>query len=365
MAEPVQILQSVAGQREKLDSLGTLAAGLAHELNNPAAAARRSAGDLRESLDELRTSGMRLARASAGQESMPSALEGLERTISDVLQHAAARDEQGLDELERSEREEELGLWLEDRGVSGGLGMAPSFVAAGLQASSLEPLLESVAPELRTDALLYVEAALDAASLVDEVEQSTRHISRIVTTMKGYSYMDRTPVQEVDVNGSLDDTLSVLDYRLEGVEVVRDYDPHLPRITAYGGELNQVWTSLLDNAVDAVSTSKGSGRIGLRTCCEGDRVLVEFSDDGPGIPKEYHARIFEPFFSTKDVSEGTGLGLDVSYRVIVGRHGGDIHGVSRAGETRFEVRLPVEGPVEGPDVAQTVAGRDLRMEAGA
>jgi len=358
MAERVQILQSVVGQREKLNSLATLAAGLAHELNNPATAARSSAEDLRESLDELRSAGMHLASASG--ELRPSAIEGLERIIGDVTERAEARDKESLDELERCEREEGLALWLEDRGVSEGWDLAPSLVDAGLKATSLEPILESVTPELRADAVRYVAAALDAASLVDEVEGSVRRISGIVESMEGYSYMDRSPIQDVDVNGSLDDTLAVLDYRLEGVEVVRDYDPELPRVTAYGGELNQVWTNLVDNAIDAVSTSEGTGRIGLRTSCEGDRVLVEVTDDGPGIPREDYARIFEPFFSTKDVAEGRGLGLDVSYRIIVGRHGGDIHVVSEPGETRFEVRLPVDGPGE----AEAVVDRDLRMEAG-
>ncbi len=361
MAERVQILQSVAGQRERLNALGTLAAGLAHQLNNPAAAARRSAEDLRESLDELRSTGMRLARATARRE---SSAHGARRAGTDRQRRpgaAEARDEAGL------------------RGWSGAIGRTNSAsgwrTAASREAGTWPPpssrpgsrprasnrSLESVTPDLHTDALRYVQAALDAASLVDEVEGSARRISGIVKTMEGYSYMDRTPVQEVDVNGSLNDTLAVLGYRLDGVEVVRDFDPELPRVTAYGGELNQVWTNLLDNAIDAVSALEGSGRIRLRTGCERDCVLVEVTDDGPGIPEEDHARIFEPFFSTKDVGEGTGLGLDVSYRIVVGRHGGDIHVVSRPGETRFEVRLPVDGP----DDAQTVDGRDVRMEAGA
>ncbi len=145
--------------------------------------------------------------------------------------------------------------------------------------------------------------------------------------------------------------------KLDGVEVVRDYDPDVPRITAHGGELNQVWTNLVDNALDAVSGAEGAGRIRLRTSCERDLVLVEVSDDGPGIPEEHQSRIFEPFFSTKGVGRGTGL--DVSYRIVVGRHSGDIHVVSRPDETRFEVRLPVDGP------GDAVADRDLRMEAGA
>jgi signal transduction histidine kinase len=165
----------------------------------------------------------------------------------------------------------------------------------------------------------------------------------------------------VDINGSLDNTLAVLGHRLDGIEVLRDYDSELPRITAYGAELNQVWTNLIDNAIDAVSASEASGRVTLRTGCERDRVLVEVTDDGPGIPPEHHARIFEPFFSTKDVGHGTGLGLDVSYRIVVGRHGGDIHVASEPGETRFEVRLPMDGPGDVDDVV----ARDLRMEAGA
>jgi signal transduction histidine kinase len=360
MAERVQILQSVTGQRERLNSLGTLAAGLAHQLNNPATAARSSAEDLRESLEELRSAGMHLARAVASGELTPSALEGLERTVDDLLERAQARDEGSLQELERCDQEEELSLWLEERGISGGWDMASSFVAAGLEATNLTPILESVKPGLHTDAFRYVAASLEAASLVDEIEGSARRISGIIETMEGYSYMDRTPVQEVDVNGSLDDTLAVLDYKLAEVEVDRDFDSDLPRVTAYGGELNQVWTNLIDNAIDAVSTMEGSGRIRLRTCCERDRVLVEVVDDGPGIPEEHHARIFEPFFSTKDVGAGSGLGLDVSYRVVVGRHGGDIHVASRPGETCFQVRLPVEGP----DRADEAGSRNLRMEAG-
>jgi len=263
--------------------------------------------------------------------------------------------------LERSEREENVAFWLEESGVPEGWALAPSLVSAGLGVTDLLPIVESIPSELRLDALRYLEATLDAAGLVDEVEGSALRISGIVETMEGYSYMDRAPIQEVDVNGSLDDTLAVLDHRLDGIEVLRDYDPGLPRITAYGGELNQVWTNLIDNAIDAVSASEASSRITLRTGCERDRVLVEVADDGPGIPPENHARVFEPFFSTKDVGHGTGLGLDVSYRIVVGRHGGDIHVASEPGSTRFEVRLPVDGP--GP--AESITGRDLRMEAGA
>jgi signal transduction histidine kinase len=357
MAERVQILQSVTGQRERLTSLGTLAAGLAHQLNNPAAAARRSAEDLREDLGKLRSAGLRLARAATAGRLTSEALDTLELAI-DAPGRAEATV---LDELERSQREEDVAFWLEESGVPEGWTLAPSLVSAGLGVTDLLPIVEAVPPNLHLDALRYLEATLDSAGLVDEVQGSALRISGIVQTMEGYSYMDRAPIQEVDVNGSLDDTLAVLGHRLEGIEVLRDYDPGLPRITAYGGELNQVWTNLIDNAIDAVSPSEASGRLTLRTGCERDRVLVEVTDDGPGIPPENHARIFEPFFSTKDVGHGTGLGLDVSYRIVVGRHGGDIHVVSEPGETRFEVRLPVDGP----GGAESIMGRDLRMEAGA
>jgi signal transduction histidine kinase len=187
-----------------------------------------------------------------------------------------------------------------------------------------------------------LEAVLGAARLVDEIEASSMRISNLVATMEGYSYMDRAPTQQVDVNEGLENTLAILRYRLAGIDVERDYDENLPRITAHGSELNQVWTNLIDNAVDAVADGGETGCIRLRTTYERDRLLVEISDNGPGIPEEIQDRIFEPFFTTKDVGKGTGFGLDVSYRIVVGRHGGDIRIVSKPGDTRFQVRLPIE-----------------------
>jgi signal transduction histidine kinase len=192
------------------------------------------------------------------------------------------------------------------------------------------------------DALRYLEAVLEAARLVDEIEASSMRISNLVATMEAYSYMDRSPTQEVDVNEGLDNTLAILRYRLTGIEVERDYDESLPRISAHGSELNQVWTNLIDNAIDAVEDGDKTGRIRLRTTYERDRLLVEISDNGAGIPEEIQDRIFEPFFTTKEVGKGTGFGLDVSYRIVVGRHGGDIRIVSKPGDTRFQVRLPME-----------------------
>ena len=340
MAERVQLLQSVAGQREKLDSLGTLAAGLAHELNNPASAARRSAEALREDFAKLRSLGWRLAHAAARGELDPPALEALERSVAEI---SAGRTPATLGTLEESERGEELALWLEDLGLDDAWELAPTLADAGPRPEDLEALVESIPLQSRADALRYLGAVIGVSGLLDEVEKSAGRVSEIVGTMEGYSYMDRAPLQDVDINRSLRDTVSVLGYKLGGTEVGLDLDPNLPPVAAYGGELNQVWTALLDNAIHA----SGGGRVGVRTTCERDLVLVEVSDDGPGIPEDLRGRIFEPFFTTKDVGSGTGLGLDVSYRIVVGRHGGDIHVVSGPGDTRFEVRLPVRGPAGG------------------
>ena len=342
MAERVQILQSVAGQREKLDSLGTLAAGLAHELNNPASATRRSAEDLRENFANLRSLGWRLAHAAARGELDISALDALEGTVDRI---SAAGTPPPLSALEGSDREDELALWLEGQDLAEAWELAPTFVNAGLGTEDLDALSGSVPDGVRADALRYLGAVIGVSDLLGEVEGGAGRVSEIVRTMEGYSNMDRAPLQDVDVNRSLEDTLSVLGYKLGEIEVARDLDPELPRVVAYGGELNQVWTALLDNAIDAVGGE--GGRIGLRTTCEKDLVLVEVSDDGPGIPEHLRGRIFEPFFTTKDVGSGTGLGLDVGYRIVVGRHGGDIHVVSEPGATRFEVRLPVNGPAGG------------------
>ena len=355
MAERVQLLQSVTGQREKLDSLGTLAAGLAHELNNPASATRRSAEELRENFANLRSLGWSLAHAAARGELNASALDALESSVARI---SAAKAPMPLDTLDQSDREEELALWLEDRGLAEAWELAPTFVNAGVSPEDLDALSESVPDGLRAAALRYLKAVIGVSGLLGEVESGAGRVSEIVRTMEGYSNMDRAPLQDVDVNRSLEDTLSVLGYKLVGIEVGRDLDPDLPRVVAYGGELNQVWTALLDNAIDAVGGE--GGRIGLRTTCEGDLVLVEISDDGPGIPEHLRGRIFEPFFTTKDVGSGTGLGLDVGYRIVVGRHGGDIHVVSGPGATRFEVRLPVNGPAGGGEAMDV----EWSLEAG-
>jgi signal transduction histidine kinase len=339
LAQRIQVLYSVSQQREKLSSLGTLAAGLAHELNNPASASRRAAGRLRDSLENRRSLGMRLTRAAARGEIRPAQVDALERIVNEALGRDKAL---ALNSLERSDLEEEVARWLEDRDVEEAWDLSPTLVGAGLGIVDLNLVEAAVPPGTLADALGYLEAVLDSARLVDEIDASSMRISNLVATMEGYSYMDRAPTQEVDVNEGLDNTLAILRYRLAGIEVERDYEESLPRITAHGGELNQVWTNLIDNAVDAVADGDMTGRIRLRTSQERDRLLVEISDNGPGIPEEIQDRIFEPFFTTKDVGKGAGFGLDVSYRIVVGRHGGDIRIVSKPGDTRFQVRLPME-----------------------
>ena len=345
MAQRVQVLYSVAQQRERLGSLGTLAAGLAHELNNPASVSRRAAGRLREGSENLRSLGIGLAQAAARGDIGSAQLDALERIVREALGREKAPTP-ALDALERSEREEELGLWLENHGVEEAWELSPTLVGAGLGIADLELVEAAVPPGVLANALCYLEVALGVAGLVDDVEESSTRISKLVGTMEGYSYMDRAPTQEVNVNEGLDTTLAILGYKLGSVEVERDYHPNLPLITAHGNELNQVWTNLIDNAVDAVADGHKAGRIRLRTSSERDRVLVEISDNGPGIPEKIRDRIFEPFFTTKDVGKGAGLGLDVSYRIVVGRHGGDIRVISKPGDTRFEVRLPMDRPAD-------------------
>jgi len=282
---------------------------------------------------------MRLTRAAARGEIRPEQVDALEQIVNDAFGRDKAL---ALYSLERSDLEEEVALWLEDRDVEEAWEISPTLVGAGLSIGDLNLVEAAVPPGTLADALGYLEAVLGAAGLVDEIDTSSMRISNLVATMEGYSYMDRAPTQEVDVNEGLDNTLAILRYRLAGIEVERDYDESLPRITAHGGELNQVWTNLIDNAVDAVADGDKTGRIRLRTTQERDRLLVEISDNGPGIPEEIQDRVFEPFFTTKDVGKGAGFGLDISYRIVVGRHGGDIRIVSRPGDTRFQVRLPME-----------------------
>jgi signal transduction histidine kinase len=318
-------------QREKLASLGTMAAGLAHELNNPAAAARRAAAQLRESVNNAQLILCRLSRSLNADEW--ERLLNTELSIAESIGGVAV-----MDHLARNDREQEVAQWLEDRGVPLAWDLAPTFVRAGLDIPSLGATVEKMPESGQSDALAWLETRLNVRMLVQQIEQSIGRVVDLVKAIKSYSYMDQAPVQEVDVNEGIENTLTMLGYKLKNATVVREFDRTIPRVTAYGGELNQVWTNLIDNAIDAV---QGTGKICVSTCRDFDHIVVEIVDDGSGIPPDVQSRIFEPFFTTKSVGSGTGLGLSISNAIVANRHGGEIEFVSRPGETRFKVRLPI------------------------
>jgi signal transduction histidine kinase len=326
--------QAAIGQRERLLALGSLSAGLTHELNNPAAAAVRATATLRE-----RVAGMRHKLGMiAGGKWDRTTLE----TLITLQEEAAERVPKAiaLSPLEASDREDAISDWLEDRGCSEGWMLAPTFVAAGLDVEWLDHVEAAVDPGTLEAALRWLNYTVDTELLMNEIEDSTTRISTLVGAAKQYSQLDRAPYQVVNVHELLDSTLLMLSGKIPpGINVVKEYDRSLPQIPAYAAELNQVWTNLIDNAISAMN---GTGTLTVRTGkVREDEVFVEFGDTGPGVPPEIRNRIFEPFFTTKPVGEGTGLGLDISWRIVVKKHHGDLSLESSPGDTRFRVRLPV------------------------
>jgi signal transduction histidine kinase len=339
MAQRTQNLETLSQGREKLLSLGTMAAGLAHELNNPASATRRAASELQQAVRALPSHACHFNK----QHLEAAQLE----YIAQVQREIALRQGPAipLDPLARSDREDEIADWLEAHRVEDGWSLAASLVEANLDTMWLEEFASHL-PQTSLGAVMrWMVATLTTDSLVQEIEQSTTRIASIVQSVKSYSHLDQAPQQEVYVNEGLESTLTLLGYKLKGIEVARRYDPDLPRIVAYGGELNQVWTNLLDNAIDAVGSQR-PGRITVCTSREHGLILVEIGDNGSGIAPELQKRIFEPFFTTKSVGQGTGLGLGISHRIVVGRHQGDISVRSQPGNTLFQVRLPLRPSVK-------------------
>ena len=325
--------QEAIGQRERLLALGSLSAGLTHELNNPAAAAVRATASLRE-----RVAGMRhkLGMIAGGRWDRTT-LE----TLIQLQEEAAERVPKALalSPLDAADREDTISDWLDEHGVRDGWDMAPTFVQAGLDIAWLEHVSVTVEPEILEGALRWLNYTVETELLMNEIEDSTTRISTLVGAAKQYSQLDRAPFQVVDVHELLDSTLMMLSGKIPpGIHVVKDYYPGLPSIPAYAAELNQVWTNLIDNAVSAMN---GAGTLTVRTGLDRDQVFVEFGDTGPGVPPEIRDRIFEPFFTTKPVGQGTGLGLDISWRIVVNKHHGDLSLQSSPGDTRFRVRLPI------------------------
>ena len=329
-------LQELTGQRERLLALGSLSAGLTHELNNPAAAAVRATASLRDRISGLR----RKLGAIAGGGWDSTALQ----TLVQLQEEAADRVPKApvLSPLQASDLEDAITDWLDSREIGDGWQLAPAFVAAGLDVAWLERVAATVGGETLEGALRWLACTVETELLMDEIEDATTRISALVGAAKQYSQLDRAPHQVVDVHELLDSTLLMLSGKIPpGVRVVKEYDRSLPAIPAYAAELNQAWTNLIDNAVSAMGET---GVLTVRTGTDQDRVFVDICDTGPGVPPEIRDRIFEPFFTTKPVGQGTGLGLDITWRIVVNKHHGDVRVESVPGDTRFRVRLPVTDP---------------------
>ena len=329
LADRVRSVTRQEQQHEKLAALGKLSAGLAHELNNPSAATRRSASALRECLDRLRGA----ARSTSIGPEDCALLAQREEEI-----RASLKPAQFKDELARADRQDAIQSWLESRNVADAWKLAPSLAEANLTDAHLESFAEaagdSLGPELTRFATL-----LEMDRIAEELDHSSARISDLIKAVKEYSYMDQAPVQEVDIERSLETTLTIMNHKLKrGITVAREYAPNLPKVMANGSELNQVWTNLIDNAADAM---KGAGTLTVRTARENDFVLVEIADNGPGIPAEVKSRIFDPFFTTKGVGEGTGLGLDIVNRIVKSARG-QVNVISSPGDTRFQIRIPIQ-----------------------
>jgi signal transduction histidine kinase len=335
MAQRMQEADQIVQQREKLAALGMMAAGLAHEINNPAAATISAVENLRRAIVRQQTLAVSLCAVTM-------TLDQRSWLVEYAQGFKSAGHEGALDPLAQSDREEALIDWLDAHNVAESWNVAPTLVNAGLDLAHLNAVAEHVPADALCDTLSWLEATLTVNELIDEIESSTARVSKLVKAVKQYSYMDQAPQQEIDLHDGLENTLIMLGHKLKkaNVHVQRDYDRSLPTICAFGSELNQVWTNLIDNAVDALSEQTSERLLTISTRRRLDGVCVEIADNGPAIPAEVLPRIFEPFFTTKGVGKGSGLGLSIAYKIVVKHHHGEIQVSSTPDETRFEVRLP-------------------------
>ncbi len=319
-------------QRDRLEGLGRLSAGIAHELNNPAAAAKRTSDGLLETLTRLDQTNLELLKNNISASTYQAMLE--------VEQNISKTPAPNLSTLEFAEREDELINWLEQKNVSDPFDVAPKLLEAGVNLQRLQQLEGAVPTEILPSVITRLAVSLEARHLVSSLEHSVAQISELVSAIKSYSYMDSGGTQAVDVNAGLKNTLVVLEYkaRQKNIRVIKNLAPDLQMVQARGGQLNQVWTNLIDNAIDALPNG---GELRVSSALDGQRIRVEIEDNGPGIPEDVQARIFEPFFTTKGVGQGTGLGLDTARR-IVRQHKGELRLESKPGLTRFIVRLPIQ-----------------------
>jgi signal transduction histidine kinase len=328
----LESIEATVRERERLISLGRLAAGLAHEVNNPAAAAIRATADLRLATHQLQNVVGWLAGADLPRDRIRGLLSLQNEAVSAVRPPAPGA-------IELANAEDEIGAWLDRHGVDNSWSLASTFTLVGLGESWLDRASHVLGVSELSPGLNWISATLLTTSLVDQIDNAVGRIAQLVAAVKEYSYMDRAPEQEVNVHEGIEKTLLVLGHKLRpGIQIVRGYDEHLPAIQANGAELNQVWTNLIDNAIDALD---GSGQILIRTRHDDDDVFVEIADKGPGIPTDLVSRIFDPFFTTKEVGKGTGLGLDIVRRIVVDAHHGEISVESTPGDTSFIVRLPI------------------------
>lgn len=333
MTDWLTALETADLNRAKLAALGKLAAGLAHELNNPAAALTRSLDHMRREFAALEDAALALGCHAVPRE----VVARLSALVNGKAPNAA------MNSLQRSEAEVRLGDWLATQGVKKPWLVAPVLVAHGFTVEDLSPLASSLDTAQFDSAIGWIARVLDLRSMMDEAMQGALRISDIVAAMKSYSFMDQGPQQEIDIHEGIDDTLTVMMHEMKrGIDVIRDYDPSLPRLQVYGSELNQVWTRIIENAIEAMN---GQGTITIRTRRDADCAVVEITDNGPGIPPEALTHLFEPFFTSKHVAgahdHGLGLGLHIAYRIVVNRHGGTIHAQSGPGWTTFRVTLPL------------------------